>query len=112
MKYKNEINLMNISRTTDTIGNVIDTITESIPVLYEEHSIGSKEFYNAVSVGMRPVAEVQIKKYDYSWQQKVELNGVILDVLRVITKGRHDVVLVLGHKLNNNGDEITENVGS
>lgn len=105
MKYKNTLKLLTVSRTTDTIGNVIDTITESAEVLFEEHPIGTKEYYNAVSVGLRPVAEVQIRRHEYNNEPKAELNGEILDVLRALTKGRFDVVLVLGHKLNNNGDE-------
>ena len=108
MKYKNVLTLLKTTRTSDTIGNVIDTITETGEVLFENHSLGTKEYYNAVSVGLRPVAEVQIKRNEYNGETKVELDGAILDVLRVITKGRFDVVLVLGYKLNNNGDEIPE----
>lgn len=105
MIYKNTLNLLKTTRTSDAIGNVIDTITTSTTVLFNEHSLGSKEYYNAVSVGLRPVAEVQIKADEYNGETKVEFNGEIMDVLRVITKGRFDVVLVLGYKLNNNGDE-------
>lgn len=108
MKYKNVLTLLNTTRTSDTIGNVIDSITATTDALFEEHSIGAKEYYNAVSVGMRPVAEVQIRRREYNGETKVQIDGQIMDVLRVITKGRFDVVLVLGYKLNNNGDEIPE----
>ena len=109
MKYKNVLTLLNTTRTSDTIGNVIDTLSATGEVLFERHSLGTKEYYNAVSVGLRPVAEVQIKRDEYHGEPKVELDGQIMDVLRAITKGRFDIVLVLGFKLNNNGDEITEN---
>lgn len=108
MRYKNVITLLKTSRTSDTIGNVTDTIAQATDVLFDNHSIGAKEYYNAVSVGMRPVAEVQIKRDEYNGETKAELDGQIMDVLRVITKGRFDVVLILGYKLNNNGDTIPE----
>lgn len=105
MIYKNIISLLETTKTSDAIGNEVITITKQTDVLFNEHSLGAKEYYNAVSVGMRPVAEVQIRSAEYNGEEKAQLNGQIYDVLRAIKKGRFDVVLVLGFKLENNGEE-------
>lgn len=102
MEYIDELTLIKITTEQDSIGNVIQR-EESTQVLAKPNAVGSREFYNAMAVGIKPTAELQIRALNYSGEEEVEYKGVRYAVIRTIPKGKFDIVLVIGQKQGVNG---------
>ena len=102
MEYTEKLTLIGITTSQDEIGNITSTETET-EVFAKPNVVGTREFYNAMMVGIKPQAELQIRKLNYSGQEEVEYNGVRYSVIRTIPKGKFDIVLVIGQKQGVNG---------
>lgn len=101
MEYTEVIYLLTQTYTTDSIGNKIPGVPESKKVYAKQNNVSTKEFYNAVEVGITPSCEMQIRKSNYSGQVYVNYNNVTYHVIRTIKKGITDIVLVLEIKVGN-----------
>lgn len=97
MEYIEPLKLIKITLEQDAIGNVI-TKEEDTDVLCRPNVVGTREFYNAMMVGLKPTAELQIRQCEYNGEEEVEYKGIRLAVIRTIPKGKFDVVLVVGQK--------------
>lgn len=97
MEYIKELTLVELTPTQDDIGQYIFRETET-KVFCRENVVGTKEFYNAMAVGLTPTAELQLRKCDYNGQPEVEYEGKRFAVIRTLPKGKFDVVLVIGLK--------------
>lgn len=97
MEYTDELTLIKLTPTYDEIGNTINVETRNV-VLARHNVVGTKEFYNAMAVGIRPTAELQIRLCNYNGEEEVEYYGTRYSVIRTIPKGKFDVVLVIGVK--------------
>lgn len=103
MEYNQDLTLIKLTPRQDSIGQVINTETR-VDVLAKENYVRTSEFYNAMAVGIKPTAELQIRKLDYNNEQQVEYKGIRYDVVRTIPKGAFDIVLVIGTKQGVNGN--------
>ena len=74
MNYTEEIQLIKTIEEKDKIGNILYKETETT-IYAKNNVVGSKEFYNAVAVGITPTAELQIKKLNYNGEKIVKYNG-------------------------------------
>jgi len=102
MQYTDLLKLISKEETFDDVGNIIEK--ENIRDVYAKTNVvGTREFYNAMAVGITPTAELQIKKMNYNDEDEVIYKNKRYSVIRTIPKGTHDVVLVLGVKQVNNG---------
>jgi len=97
MEYTDTLTLIKCELSQDEIGNVTAT-EESTDVLCRPNVVGTREFYNAMLVGIKPTAELQIRKCEYNGEEECEYNGVRLSIIRTIPKGKFDLVLVIGEK--------------
>lgn len=97
MEYSEIIYLIKEEDSFDEIGNNVPT--ESLTKCYAKQKVvGSKEYYNAVSVGITPTAELQIKRLNYNNEQEILWNNKKYSIIRTLPIGNHDMVLVLNEK--------------
>lgn len=97
MQYTDILYLITKVESKDSIGNIVTTET-SRKVYAKRNKVGSKEFYNAVAVGITPTAELQIRLLNYNSEDEVEYNSKRYSVIRVIPVNRTDIILVIGEK--------------
>lgn len=97
MQYTEILYLISKTETKDSIGNITATETEK-KVYAKKNKVGTQEFYNAVAVGMKPTAELQIKAMNYNGEEEVKYNGIRYAVIRTLPKTQMDMVLVIGLK--------------
>ena len=69
-------------------------------VYAKKNKVGSKEFYNAMAVGITPTAELQIRLSNYNKEEEVRYNNIRYSIIRVVPVNRTDIVLVIGVKSN------------
>jgi len=97
MQYTEILYLISQEEIKDSIGNII--YNESTKKVYaKKNKVGSKEFYNAVAVGITPTAELQIKVSNYNDEKEVKYNNIRYSIIRTVPINRTDIVLVLGLK--------------
>jgi SPP1 family predicted phage head-tail adaptor len=90
--YDHELILIEESFTEDEIGNQIpDKIKR--PVLCQVKSIGSNEFYNAATSGLKPVIEFIIHGYEYDGESKVEFEGTLYSIIRTYKRSYEEIEL-------------------
>lgn len=92
MTYDHELLLINESYIEDDIGNQIPYKTET-SVLCKVKSIGSNEFYNAATSGLKPEIEFIIHGYEYSGESKVEFKSTLYSVIRTYKKNFEEIEL-------------------
>lgn len=97
MEYTEELTLIKLTPTQDSIGQIINVETRT-NVLARKNLVGTKEFYNAMAVGITPTAELQIRLSNYNDEEEVEYKGKRYSVIRTVPKGKFDLVLVIGLK--------------
>lgn len=97
MEYTEILYLINKVKTKDSIGNIIYEETQKM-IYAKKNKVGTREFYNAVAVGITPTAELQIKGINYSGETEVIYNNKRYSVIRTIPKTNTDIVLVIGLK--------------
>lgn len=97
MQYTEILYLIKQEDYQDEIGNVIHNEKEN-KIYAKRNVVGSKEYYNAVAVGITPTAELQIKKTNYNNEEEAIYNDKRYSVIRTIPKGNNDLIIVLGIK--------------
>lgn len=97
MEYTEELTLIKLTPTKNENYEIVNVETRT-NVLARKNLVGSREFYNAMAVGIKPTAELQIRLLNYDGEEEVEYKGVRYSVIRTIPKGKFDLVLVLGIK--------------
>lgn len=96
------LRLIKQTTSTDSLGD--PTVTETArEVFVELKSIGQKEFYQAMSVGLQPEIAFRLADYlDYEGERYVEYDGQRLRVLRTFRKGQ-ELELVCYREVNPDG---------
>lgn len=97
MEYTEELTLIKLTPTQTSDYQFINVETRT-NVLAKKNAVGSREFYNAMAVGIQPTAELQIRNRNYNDEEEVEYHGKRYSVIRTVPKGKFDLVLVLGIK--------------
>lgn len=97
MEYTEVIFLLTKEYDKDEIGNITSKPIEE-KSFAKLNSVGTREFYNAMSVGLKPQFEFQIRKTNYKGQTELRYNDVTYTVIRSIHKSQTDVVLVVSKK--------------
>ena len=97
MEYTDTLKLIKIQLTQDDIGNITQNEYE-YEVLVRRNVVGTKEFYNAMAVGLKPTAELQIRQVEYHGEHECIYHGERYSIIRTIPKGNYDLILVIGVK--------------
>lgn len=97
MEYTEILYLIKLTESKDNIGNI--TFAEQETMVYaKKNKVGSKEFYNAVAVGITPTAELQIRTSNYHDEEEIRYNNIRYSIIRVVPVSKTDIVLVIGKK--------------
>ncbi len=93
--YNDVITLLATTNTTNSIGDQVESPTRT-DVFAEVRSIGMKEKYEALAVGLEPELTFVIADYyDYDNQQYIEYESVIYKVLRTYRKATNELEIVV-----------------
>ena len=93
--YNDVITLLTITEATNNIGDLVETITKK-EVFAQVRSIGMKESYEALAVGLKPeLTFVLADYYDYDDQEFIEYNSVRYRVLRTYRKASNEIEIVV-----------------
>lgn len=102
MNHTEILYLVNQVQHQDNIGNIY--YTEELQKTYaKKEYIGTREFYNAVSVGITPQVQLSLFRQNYAGQKEVEYLGIRMTVIRSYEVKHNEVILVLANKEGNNG---------
>jgi SPP1 family predicted phage head-tail adaptor len=77
------------------LGTVTETVTNGEPiktyayrtVYADKQSVGGKEVYEGMSVGVKPDLRFIIKAFEYAGEEKVRYNSKLYTVIREFTQG-------------------------
>lgn len=93
--YNEVIDLLTITTTTDDYGDQVETI-DKVEVFAKVKSIGMKETYEALNVGLKPeLTFVLADYYDYDNQEFIEYNSERYSVLRTYQKDTNELEIVV-----------------
>ena len=93
--YNELITLLTITLSTNDIGDMVETVTEK-EVFADIRSIGMKETYESMAVGLKPeYTFVLADYYDYDDQQDIEYNNNKYKVLRTYKKNTNELEIVV-----------------
>ena len=76
---------------TDEFGNPIKNKTEK-KVFANENSIGSSEYYNAASEGLRPEVKFEIRTVEYDSEKEIKYNGDIYNIIQSQSMGEKTIL--------------------
>lgn len=80
--YNDIIALLSINHTVNNAGDTLEVVSRK-EVFAQVKSIGMKETYEGIAIGLRPECVfVLADYYDYDGQKDIEYNGVRYSVLR------------------------------
>lgn len=86
MYFSDKIKLIAISHTENSMGDTIETETET-EVFANKKSIRQSEFYQAAATGLRPEIMFEVWSEEYSSQQRVKYDNKDYTVIRAYDKG-------------------------
>lgn len=93
--YNEAIKLLRTEYKKDAAGDTIEILTERT-VFAEVRSVGMKETYQALAVGLEPeLTFVLADYYDYENEKYVEYEGRRYTVIRTYRKGNNEIELVV-----------------
>jgi hypothetical protein len=68
-------------------------------VMANEKSVGSREFYQAAAVGMKPEVIIEMYKGEYGGEPKLTHNGTIYHVIRTYSRNGEKIELTCSRYL-------------
>ena len=93
--YNDVITLLTIIETPNEIGDLVETITKN-EVFAQVRSIGMKEKYEALAVGLKPELTFVIADYfDYENQESIEYEEKKYSVLRTYKRDTNELEIVV-----------------
>lgn len=85
MLYKDTINLISITSTVNSMGDVINAPVKR-EVYADKQSIRQSEFYQAATTGLRPQFMFVVRTIDYNQEPKLEYNSKTYNIIRTYDK--------------------------
>lgn len=93
--FNDVITLLKITETVNDIGDMVATIARK-EVFVQVKSIGMKETYEAMSVGLKPeLTFILADYYDYDKQEDIEYESNRYKVLRTYRKTTNELEIVV-----------------
>lgn len=93
--YKEVITLLTITTSTNDIGDIAEAITTK-DIFAQVKSIGMKETYEALAVGLKPELTFVIADYlDYGNQEFIQYESNRYKVLRTYRKKTNELEIVV-----------------
>lgn len=95
MNYNEVITLLKVTKTTSDTGDIVEVI-ERNEIFAKYNSVGMKETYTALSLGLKPEISFTIADYyDYDGQDSLEYNGERWRILRTYRKATNELEIVV-----------------
>jgi SPP1 family predicted phage head-tail adaptor len=91
MRYNKIIHLISTTITQDDWGNEVEERTER-EVFANENSIGSSEYYNAASQGLRPEVKFEIRSIEYAGEKEIKFDGDIYNIIQSQSLGAKTIL--------------------
>ncbi len=85
MLWNDVAKLISTTETVDDIGDTILTATER-EVFVNKKSIRQSEYYQALSVGLKPEIMFEVKSIDYADEKVIEYNSKPYNITRAYSK--------------------------
>lgn len=85
MLWNDIAKLISIIQAVDAYGDTVETKTEK-QVFVNKKSIRQSEYYQALSVGLKPELMLEVRSIDYSDEKDIEYNNKNYNITRVYTK--------------------------
>ena len=99
--WNNICYLGTLNKTTDDIGDVIETIVFDKEIFCCEKSIRASEFYQAQAVGMKPELTLEVMFSDYNKEKYIQYEDEEYTVLRTYKTSTERIELTLVRGVNN-----------
>ena len=77
--------LISITKTVDDIGDTVETEVKK-QVFVNKKSIRQSEYYQALSVGLKPEIMFEVKSIDYADEKVIEYNSKPYNITRAYSK--------------------------
>lgn len=71
MNWRETITLLNVTRTQNTMLDMIETTTDTV-VYANRKSVRQNEFYQAMATGLTPEIMFEVRTCDYSGQEQLK----------------------------------------
>ncbi|NLC03181.1 MAG: phage head closure protein [Tissierellia bacterium] len=85
MLWSDVAKLISITKTVDDIGDTVEVSVKK-QVFVNKKSIRQSEYYQALSVGLKPELMLEVRSIDYSDEKDIEYNNKNYNITRVYTK--------------------------
>lgn len=93
--YNDVITLLTITQTVNEIGDTVESISKK-EIFAHVKSVGMKEKYEALNVGLKPeLVFVIADYYDYDDQEHIEYDSKRYKVLRTYRKESNELEIVV-----------------
>lgn len=100
MEYSEIIYLVNSIKEEDEIGNILPSSESLLKCYAKKKSVMTREFYNAVEMGITPSCEFVIKRLNYNGEEELIWNDERYQIIRTIDpKNKFDIVLICSRKI-------------
>ena len=99
--WNNICYLGTLNKTTDDIGDVIETIAYDKEIFCCEKSIRASEFYQAQAVGMKPELTLEVMFSDYNKEKYIQYEDEEYTVLRTYKTSTERIELTVVRGVNN-----------
>ncbi len=102
MFYKEVIELVTVTTSSNAPGDVIETCTKR-QVYADKQAIRQSEFYQAAATGLRPEIMFIIRKSEYNNEPRLEHNSTTYTIIRTYAKNEEFIELICQGLVNDAG---------
>ena len=99
MLFRDELYLVTITFSTNSLGDITETPTEAL-VYANKKSIRQSEFYQAAATGLKPEAMFEVRSIDYADQERLKFDGKYYDIIRSYSKNGEITELICTRLVN------------
>lgn len=101
MLFREVINLISITDSTNDLGDPIKVPNKGPIVFADKQSIRQSEFYQAAAVGLKPELTFIIRTCEYNQEPQLEFNSKTYNIIRTYEKDSEFIELICQGVVNN-----------
>ena len=91
--WRDVVGLIAVNKVKNEYGERVDVDSAPREVMANEKSVGSREFYQAAAVGMKPEVIIEMYKGEYDNEPKLSHNGTVYHVIRTFSRNGEKIEL-------------------
>jgi SPP1 family predicted phage head-tail adaptor len=97
--WRDVVGLIAVTKVKNETGERVPVDGTPREVMANEKSVGSREFYQAAAVGMKPEVIIEMYKGEYGGEPKLTHNGTIYHVIRTYSRNGEKIELTCSRYL-------------